>query len=314
MLLTNFAESRGRGFFAVNVLTMRIKSGFSGERSLVLPKVIIENMENDVLTSLLHITDIGYYPKASHHYRRRNPPIGQYVFIYCIDGSGWFELNGVRYDVCANQYFILPAGVPHTYASSDSDPWTIYWAHFGGSEARHFMPADHAPQTIAPGDDSRIENRISLFEEIFNTLNDSFAIENIRYATSAFHHFLESMRYFRLYRKAGNRKHDADVIESTIHFMGENLERRLTLHEVADYAGLSPSFLSAKFKNRTGYGPLAYFNMMKVRKACELLDTTPMKLNQISSKLGFEDQFYFSRLFSKIMGMAPSAYRGRQKA
>lgn len=215
MLLTNFAESRGRGFFAVNVLTMRIKSGFSGERSLVLPKVIIENMENDVLTSLLHITDIGYYPKASHHYRRRNPPIGQYVFIYCIDGSGWFELNGVRYDVCANQYFILPAGVPHTYASSDSDPWTIYWAHFGGSEARHFMPADHAPQTIAPGDDSRIENWLSLFEEIFNTLNDSFAIENIRYATSAFHHFLESMRYFRLYRKAGNRKHDADVIEST---------------------------------------------------------------------------------------------------
>lgn len=53
---------------------MRIKSGFSGERSLVLPKVITEIMERDPLTSLLHITDIGYYPRASHHYRHRDPP------------------------------------------------------------------------------------------------------------------------------------------------------------------------------------------------------------------------------------------------
>lgn len=68
------------------------------------------------------------------------------------------------------------------------------------------------------------------------------------------------------------------------------------------------------FKKRTGYSPLTYFNLMKIRKACELLDTTSMKLNQISFKIGFDDQFYFSRLFTKIMGMSPKAYRAQQKA
>lgn len=53
---------------------------------------------------------------------------------------------------------------------------------------------------------------------------------------------------------------------------------------------------------------------MKIRKACGLLDATDMKLTQISFKLGFEDQFYFSRLFTKIMGVSPTAYRLQQKA
>ena len=68
------------------------------------------------------------------------------------------------------------------------------------------------------------------------------------------------------------------------------------------------------FKKRTGYSPLTYFNLLKIRKACELINTTDMKLTQISFKLGFDDQFYFSRLFSKIMGMSPRAYRALPKS
>ena len=66
------------------------------------------------------------------------------------------------------------------------------------------------------------------------------------------------------------------------------------------------------FKKHTGHSPLNYFNLMKIRKACELIDSTSMKLNQISSKLGFTDPLYFSRLVSSIMGMSPKAYRTRR--
>lgn len=40
-----------------------------------------------------------------------------------------------------------------------------------------------------------------------------------------------------------------------------------------------------------------------------MLDSTDMNINQIAAKLGFEDSYYFSRLFTKIMGMPPTAYR-----
>ena len=48
---------------------------------------------------------------------------------------------------------------------------------------------------------------------------------------------------------------------------------------------------------------------MKVKEACAMLDNTKMKVNQICHKLGIDDPYYFSRLFSSIMGMSPKAYR-----
>jgi len=293
--------------------TLKIKSGFSGERSIVLPRMILDMMAADPVAAMLHITDIGYYPKALHHYRRREEPIDQHVLIYCTDGRGWYETDGSRHFVGPDQWFMLPAGIPHAYGSDDSDPWTIYWVHFRGSKASLFLPADPSPHDIAPRQNSRIAHRLELFDEIMATLDDSFGIENIRYASAAFHYFLESIRYLRLYRQAGRGSDDSDIVASTIHFIEENIERHLSLREIADYAGFSASYLSALFKRRAGYSPLTYLNIMKIRRACVLLDTTTMKINQISSKLGFNDQLYFSRLFSKIMEMSPSDYRSRPK-
>ena len=149
---------------------LRIKSGFSGERSLVLPKMVTDMMAADAIVSVLYVTDIGYYPKAENHYRERREPIDQYVFIYCIDGRGNYEVGGNSYEVSANQYFILPAGVPHKYQADPENPWTIYWIHFKGVLAPHYAADAIAPTSVNPGIHSRISNRINMFEELFETL------------------------------------------------------------------------------------------------------------------------------------------------
>ncbi len=293
---------------------MKIRDGFKGEQSIVLPQAIIKLMEDDPLASSIYITDIGYYPKAWHHYRSRKKPIDQYVFIYCVNGKGWFEVNDKRYDVKTNQYFILPAGISHTYAADENDPWTIYWIHFYGSLAKHYATDCISPLNVTPSMASRINTRINLFEEIFKTLKSSFAIENIRYAMATFQHYLASLRFIQQYRDANDKTaHGNDIVNVVTHFFDENIERHLTLKEIADFSGLSPSRLSTVFKERTGHSPLNYFNFMKMRKACNFLDNTDLKLNQISLKLGIDDPYYFSRLFSHIMGVSPKAYRNRNK-
>ena len=91
--------------------------------------------------------------------------------------------------------------------------------------------------------------------------------------------------------------------------MKENLEKKISLQQMAQYTGYSSSHFSMLFKKETGHSPLNYFNLLKIQYACQLLSSTNMKINQISFKVGIDDSFYFSRLFTKLMGMSPKDYR-----
>ncbi|MEG1545443.1 MAG: AraC family transcriptional regulator, partial [Tannerellaceae bacterium] len=290
------------------------KDGFSGERALVLPVSVVQEMESDPLSAPLHITDIGYYPKAEHHFREREIAIPQYVFIYCIEGEGWFKLHDISCKVTKNQYFILPAGVPHQYGSDENKPWTIYWIHFKGKLAHQFAAGLSQPMDINPSIYSRISGRIDLFEEIFHTLEMGYSHENVLYACSVFYHFLGTLRYLQQYRNAIRSESDEnDLVTAAIHFMKENIEKKLTLAELAKHIGYSSSHFSILFSQRTGYSPISYFNQLKIQQACHLLDFTDMKINQVCFKIGIDDSYYFSRLFTKIMGVSPREYKKEKK-
>lgn len=285
--------------------------GFRGERSIVLPQMMVELERTDPLMSSLYITDIGYYPAAMHHYRERPKGIGQHVLIYCAEGAGWYRLGETVYHVSANQYFILPAYQPHAYGADEQDAWTIYWVHFSGSHSVVYAEGAQQPQMVRPNLHSRISERNNIFEEIFNTLNQGYSRENLRYASSLLHYYLASMRYLQQYRQAGTQKADADasVVEAAIHYMKENLERRLSLQHVADYTGYSVSHFTMLFKRQTGLSPISYFNHLRIQRACEMLLDTDFHVNQLCHKVGIDDAYYFSRLFTKTMGMSPLDYR-----
>ncbi len=69
-----------------------LKEGFLGQKMIVLPKNIKKGLETNAITKPFYITDLGYYPKASHHYRIREKGATEFIFIYCTEGEG--ELKG----------------------------------------------------------------------------------------------------------------------------------------------------------------------------------------------------------------------------
>jgi len=295
----------------------KIKSGFMGERAVVLPAPVIEEFKKSDLGSLLHITDIGFYPKASFHFRKRSKEEAlQYILIYCIEGEGWFEIDHQVQKVSANQIFILPKAKAHSYGSDAKHTWTIYWIHFDGEKAAFFSEGLEKPLLVSPEKDSRLEDRFKLYEEIFSVLKNGYSKSNLEFSITALFYFFGSLKYLSAYRASNaisQQTQKRDVAEEAIHFMRENVRKRLTLKEISDYVEFSPSHFSILFQNKTGYSPLNYFIHLKIQEACHHLDFTDMKINQISLLVGFDDPFYFSRLFTKTMGISPSEYREKKK-
>ncbi|WP_028902914.1 MULTISPECIES: AraC family transcriptional regulator [unclassified Prevotella] len=285
---------------------IRKKDGFKGEQMVVLAPAQKEMAEKDELCQSLFITDIGYYPKAEHHHRIRQQGIEQYVLIYCVEGDGWYIVEGQQHEVRKNQFFILPKGKPHEYGTNQR--WTIYWVHFGGITAHVYAQGAATPQSINVAINSRIGERLNIFEEILTTLQQGKELEDMRYASSLLHHFLASMRYLGKFRRAKTET-EADIVDQAIHYMRENIENHIMMEDVLQYIGYSQSHFTSTFKKKTGHSPIAYFNQLKIEHACKLLRTTDMKINMICYKVGIEDALYFSRLFTKIVGMPPSVYR-----
>jgi AraC-like DNA-binding protein len=293
----------------------KISSGFRGERAIVLPLSIIDEFRNDELGKLLYITDIGFYPKAGFHFRKRTENEAlQYILMYCIDGEGWVEVLGNKQKLSTGEVVILPKGKPHSYGSNPKNPWSIYWIHFDGSMASYFCEGLEKPLFINTVKDSRIEDRLELFEDIFSILKNGYSKINLDYSITVLFHFLGSLKFINAFRNSlSDRQESRDVIEEAIHFMRENIQRQIKLDEIAKYTGFSTSHFSILFKQKTGYSPLNYFNHLRIQTACHQLDFTDLHINQIAIMIGFEDQFYFSRIFSKIMGCSPTEYRKRKK-
>lgn len=286
------------------------KEGFTGQKAVNLPGSLLQELAKDDAFNQLYLTDIGFYPNAVYHFRERKEGCAEYVLIFCVAGKGWYHLNHEKKKVESGQFFMLPPDRLHGYGSLQNDPWTIYWVHFTGKRSEHFSFPDNEllQSTLVRENDQRI----ILFEEIIQLLGTGLSSENLSYAMSCLDHLLAMFRYNRIYDR--NRYQvPGDVCEQAIVFMQNKVYQKVKLEEIAKSVNLSPSHFSAIFKKRTQRAPMEYFIFLKIQKSCHLLDTSNLRIKEIASSLGFDDPYYFSRLFSKVMLISPVMYRKKRK-
>jgi AraC-like DNA-binding protein len=72
---------------------------------------------------------------------------------------------------------------------------------------------------------------------------------------------------------------------------------------------MSVSTFCHLFRKQMHTSPVHFFIRMKMHRACELLDTTDLSVHEIGARVGYEDPFYFCRIFKKMMGQTASEYR-----
>ncbi len=282
----------------------RKKDGFKDERYIIIPTESFTEFAKHPLVKSLYLTDVGFFPSALHHYRERKEGIEEVILIYCVSGKGFIEVEDQISEISEKSAFCIPSNKKHRYYASEENAWSIFWVHFKG-EAIEYFPVEELKvlEIASENSNSRI---MYFFELLFQVLERNYTIGNFIYLSQVLSLMLSEL-YFK--EKGKDQNIQNAHLTKIIHFMYRNLHQRMTLEEIAAEAQLSKSYVNYIFNEYAQKSPIDFLIHIKMQEACKLLKSIDSRVSEVAVCVGYDDPYYFSRIFKKVIGVSPRDYK-----
>jgi transcriptional regulator GlxA family with amidase domain len=148
---------------------------------------------------------------------------------------------------------------------------------------------------------------VALFDDLVSTLEGRTSPLHVMAASGLAWHLLTQIAADRALPQAGS------PLERAMSILEGRVDSSIRVRELAARVNVSPSHLTALFRESTGGGPAAFHTRQRMARARTLLDTTDLSVGEIARAVGYADPLYFSRHFRRIHGTSPSSYRNDGK-
>lgn len=245
-------------------------------------------------------TEASYYNDGK---KAGNPPYA--VWQYTIHGRGRFDGKEQRRDIPPESLMILTVPGPQSYyLPADSDLWEFVFMVLIGREAiritrmieqrlGNLIDAETVPKTI---------------QFFYETLQRFFSGE-IKDP------FINSSYTYRLCMLLLEEIEDSTEIENKQSFDGlkvflqENIDRNISVEEMAKFMRLSRSHFTRLFGRTMGMSPRLYMEDLRLKTAADILLKEAVSVKETACRCGIYDVNYFCRLFKKRYGISPGKYR-----
>lgn len=112
------------------------------------------------------------------------------------------------------------------------------------------------------------------------------------------------------YWEGGSEKRISPRMHQMTLYLQKNIDKSPTRHDLAKKFSISPEHVNALFKKELGISPAKFLKRIKIYKACRLLREAGLSIKETADRMGFYDEFHFSKAFKQIMGASPSKFRG----
>lgn len=233
--------------------------------------------------------------------------VNEYQLVYVTRGGGTFSSgprDAVReWTVEAGSVLAVFPGVGHSYRPDPRTGWEERWVGFRGPAADSLRSSGfHVPER--PFFQVGVQEALlSIFSDIFATVGEQAPYYQFRAGALILLLLSEVIG-----RTRSLEQHDEAraLVERAKHLMRERVRASLSMDELAESLGVGRDRLYELFKSYTGMTPLRYFTHLKVNEAKVLLSVPGTAVKEVAFSLGFDDPYYFSRLFKKNTGVAPS--------
>lgn len=288
---------------------VRRREGFSGQHLVVLPESVARQVRSRPLLRSLLPTDAGLFPRAAGHLVERPHGTPATVLIVCLAGRGWYRLGPGDESrvqaVPAGTALFLPAGVAHAYGADERDPWSVEWAHFTGGEAPGWLQllgVSAERPALLQSPEAAADFGLG---RVYEWLERGYTEANLVSAAAALRVALAAI----LRGRRATAEASGDMIDASLEWMRVHCGEPVTLAALARRAAYSVPRYSELFRSRTGFSPIDFLIRLRIQRACQLLDTTQLKVAAVGQAVGYDDPYYFSRQFRKIVGRSPRDYR-----
>jgi AraC-like DNA-binding protein len=247
------------------------------------------------------------HPTEYHFTWEKGRILNEFQINYITHGQGIYETETGRYQVRSGSLMVTRPGMWHRYRPDKKSGWTENYIGFDGSIPRGIFSQDRSWS-------ERIIFHIGNREEFIDTYHKIF--EMIQEEKPGFQQVASGMIMKLLglivsleKQRNFSGKRMEKVIREVCFEIRENIGKDIDFKRYAEDNHLGYSYFRKMFKQYTGIAPVQYQLDLKIRRAREMLVSTDRTIKEIGYDLGFQSIHYFSRIFKKKTGMAPSEIR-----
>lgn len=232
-------------------------------------------------------------------------------FSYSIlfKGKGYLKRQGHTYALTAPcAYIVYPGETISCGPSSDAHAWNHLYFDFEAKyvpELERTKLIDKSNRAWTVGNPSYLW---SLTEELC-ALSHVFPLET---AVDRVDRLCERM-IIESQMPSESETSEQRVIDRVIQKMKRAPGNHFDLAETARLSGMSEATFRRRWIDNVGSTPRRYLEQLRLHEACRILVETSLPVKEVAQKVGFDDEFYFSRRFHALMSISPRAYRHQHK-
>lgn len=274
------------------------------------------DVELGVVQSGFQITEPGY---------KYGPLIRDHYLVHFVkSGKGKLYLQKMVYEVDAGNCFLI---YPHQIAYYQADlvePWEYYWLGLCGFNAEKILQVigfDYDRMVIPFKNEKICKTITKITDEGFKHKTEEMTIylQLGSLLRKVLYHLLDDNRgnnganYIKPMEDTGELMGKGKYVDQYVNIVSKIIHNSYTenikVEKIAEKLNINRSYLSATFKENTGMAIKEYLTNYRIEKSCGMLHNKHIPISDISNAVGFDDPFYFSRVFKKQMGCSPSEYR-----
>lgn len=219
---------------------------------------------------------------------------------YIFEGKVTYYINGKAYKAEKGDLLCIPQGSRRAARIDVDNPMACYAANLTLCDLQG-NPVE-LPFPIL----SKVGIHDELLE-LYNRLNGEWLIKKRGYPIQVRALMLELVYW---YLKVLYYKEPFDDIDPrmqrVISYIYDNYSQKITIDDLAGLVGLNSSYMGTLFKNSTGCCVKDFINRVRINNAENLIIGGNSTMREAAAKSGFDDIFYFSKVFKKIKGYPPS--------